>query len=127
VLTTDVQQTTSPQTAAKATRSEGHPNRTETVMNLIQHIRRFAGVLAGLAGALVAFGATPAFASLPPEPGGPAGSSVPPVPVHTIVAGGMPGWQITLIAVGAALLAAIAAVLVDRARAARRRTITAAA
>jgi hypothetical protein len=32
----------------------------------------------------------------------------------------MPGWQITLIALGAALVAATAAVLLDRARAARR-------
>jgi hypothetical protein len=33
----------------------------------------------------------------------------------------MPGWQIILIAVGAALFAAAAAVLLDRARLARRR------
>ena len=39
----------------------------------------------------------------------------------------MPGWQITRIAVVAALLAATVAVLLDRARAARRKTITAAA
>jgi hypothetical protein len=39
----------------------------------------------------------------------------------------MPGWQIALIAIGAALLAATAAVLLDRARAAHRKTITAAA
>jgi len=32
----------------------------------------------------------------------------------------MPGWQITLIAAGAALAAAVLAVLLDRARAARR-------
>ena len=44
-----------------------------------------------------------------------------------MVVGGMPGWQITLIAIGAALLAATAAVLADRARAGRRKTITAAA
>ena len=37
-----------------------------------------------------------------------------------ITAGGMPGWQITLIALGAALVAAAAAVLLDRARAAHR-------
>jgi hypothetical protein len=38
-------------------------------MHPLRHIRRLAGVLAGLAAALVAFGATPAFASqLPPEP-----------------------------------------------------------
>ena len=39
----------------------------------------------------------------------------------------MPGWQITLIAVGAALLAATVAVLLDRARATRRNAITTAA
>ena len=42
------------------------------------------------------------------------------VPYRTIVVGGMPGWQIALIAVGAALLAATMAVLADRVRAARR-------
>ena len=40
--------------------------------------------------------------------------------VHSVVVGGMPGWQIALIAIGAALFAAIAAVLADRAWAARR-------
>ncbi len=39
----------------------------------------------------------------------------------------MPGWQITLIAIGAALLAATVAVLLDRAWAARRKTPTVAA
>jgi hypothetical protein len=37
----------------------------------------------------------------------------------------MPGWQIALIAVGAALFAASAAVVLDRAWAARRRSATA--
>jgi hypothetical protein len=99
----------------------------------IRHIRHIAGVLAGLAAALLAFGAAaPAFAALlPPGPGGPAGAPVPSAPpsvqVHTIVTGGMPGWQITLIAAGAALLAAIVAVLMDRARAAHRKAIATAA
>jgi len=101
-------------------------------MNRIRHIRGIAGVLAGLAAALLASGATPAFATLlPPERDGPAGAIVPSglhsVQVHTIVTGGMAGWQITLIAVGAALLAATAAVLLDRARAAHRKEITTAA
>jgi len=120
-------------------------------MNPIQRIRRFAGVLAGLAAALVAFGATAAFATRPPPepapaspaalspwqlvggypvPGGvPAHRVVVPggVPVHTVVTGGMPGWQITLIAVAAALLAAPVAVLADRARAGRRKAAPAAA
>jgi hypothetical protein len=42
-------------------------------------------------------------------------------PVRTVVVGGMPGWQIALIAIGAALAAAAVAVLLDRARAGRRR------
>jgi hypothetical protein len=50
-----------------------------------------------------------------------------PVQVHTVVVGGMPGWQIALIALGAALSAAIAAVLADRMWAARRKPATAAA
>jgi hypothetical protein len=37
-----------------------------------------------------------------------------------ITAGGMPGWQITLIALAAALAAATAAVFLDRVRASRR-------
>jgi hypothetical protein len=47
--------------------------------------------------------------------------------VHTVVVGGMPGWQIALIAVVAALLATTAAVLAYRAWAARRKPVTAAA
>jgi len=103
-------------------------------MNPITYIRRLAAAVAGLAAlALVAFGATPAFATMPP--GGPDGAPVspnqvpapPPVQIHTVVTGGMPGWQITLIAVGAALIAAIAAVLADRALGARRRAVAATA
>jgi hypothetical protein len=41
------------------------------------------------------------------------------VPIHTISTG-MPGWQIALIAVGAAIFAAAAAVILDRARTTRR-------
>ena len=100
-------------------------------MNPIRHIRRSAAALVGLAAALlVALGATPAFARLEPDPGAGyvAPASVPAqVQVHTIVAGGMPGWQIALIAVGAALLAAALAVLADRALTARRHPATMAA
>jgi len=100
-------------------------------MNPVRHIRRIAAILAGLAAAVL--GATPAFARLEPNPdAGYAGYVAPasvPAPIHyrTIVAGGMPGWQIALIAVGAALLAAMVAVLADRARAARRPAVPAAA
>jgi hypothetical protein len=48
-------------------------------------------------------------------------------PAQTVATGGMPGWAIILIAVGAALLAAVAAVLADRAWAGRRKVITPAA
>ena len=108
-------------------------------MSPVRHIRRLTGVLAGLAGALLAFAAAApaAFASgQPPRPPGwnkhpplppghihyPVHRAPVPVPVHTVVAGGMPGWQIALIAAGAALLAAIAAVVLHRAWAARGKT-----
>ena len=101
-------------------------------MNHIRHIRRIAGVLAGLAFAWLglAAAAPAAFAMIVPGPGG-SGSVAPAPPArartHTLVVGGMPGWQIALIAIGAALLAAVLSVLADRARAARRQAVTAAA
>jgi len=101
-------------------------------MNPIRRIRRIATVLAGLAAALAAFGVPPALAVRPPGPGAPGvttppGTITPPVEVHTVVVGGMPGWQIALIAVVAALLAATLAVLVDRTRTTRRKAIAASA
>jgi hypothetical protein len=107
-------------------------------MNRIRHIRRIAGVLAGLAcamlGVAAAAPAAPAAFAAPrliPDPGGAAGYNTPapplPVQVRTVVIGGMPAWQIALIATGAALLAATVAVLADRTRAAHRKTIRAAA
>jgi hypothetical protein len=91
-------------------------------MNRIHVIRRLAAVLAGLAGALLAFTAAPtaAFAVHVPPPGGGTGTVQAPPQVQTIVTGGMPGWQITLIAVAAAVVAATVAVIVDRTRASRR-------
>ncbi len=89
-------------------------------MTRVQHIRRLTAVLAGVACALVASAAlaAPSFAMVPP-PEAPAGKPASLV-TATVAAGGMPGWQITLIAAGAALLSAMAAVLLDRARTARR-------
>ena len=79
---------------------------------------RFAGVLAGLVTTLLALGAAaPAARATIPDPGG--GAGVQPA-TRAVVTGGMPGWQIMLIAAGAALAAAVLAVLADRARAARR-------
>jgi len=95
-------------------------------MNPIRHLRRLAAALAGLAGALLASAATApaAFAAIsPPLP--PGWNKHPPLPAHThtVAVGGMSGWQITLIAAAAALLAAVLAVIADRIRAARRRQI----
>jgi hypothetical protein len=65
-----------------------------------------------------------AFARMEPDPGAGYVSTrvtrVPATTVRVVTAGGMPGWQITVIALGAALLAATAAVLLYRALAARR-------
>jgi hypothetical protein len=127
----------------------------EIVMNPIGHIRRVAGVLAGVACAWLglAAAAPAAFAVRYPPPGRPAVITAPPeppgwnkhpplppghihqpvhlapvrVPVHTVLIGGTPGWQIAVIAIGAALFAATAAVLACRAWTARRKPITAAA
>jgi hypothetical protein len=85
-------------------------------------IRRLASALAGLAGALLAAtAAAPAAFALPVPPVGGGDGTVPlPSPVRTVIVGGMPGWQIALIAVAAAIVAAAVAVLLDRARATRR-------
>jgi hypothetical protein len=58
-----------------------------------------------------------------PDPGGPGGTRLIPVPatiVREIHVGGMAGWQIGLIAVGTALMAAVVAVLLDRTLSNRR-------
>jgi hypothetical protein len=105
-------------------------------------IRRLTAALAGLAGALLAFAAAapaalaqqfpprpPGWDKHPPLPPGhvtgpvigPNRAGYPPIShVRTVVIGGMPGWQIALIAIGAALLAATVAVLLDRARTAAK-------
>jgi hypothetical protein len=95
----------------------------EIVMNRISAIRRLAVMLAGLTGALLASTAVSpaAFAVRVPPPGGYDGTVQAPPEVHTIVIGGMPGWQITVIAIAAALLGAVLAVLAHRIHTARRR------
>jgi hypothetical protein len=97
-------------------------------MNPIRRIRRIAGALAGLALCLgLAVAAPAAFArTLPPfgVSGAVTTPAPPPAQVHTVVMGGMAGWQIALIAVGAALVAATIAVLLDRARTARLKPLT---
>jgi hypothetical protein len=94
----------------------------------MNHIRRILAALATLAGALLAVTATApaAFAHPVPPGGGGMDGTVPPPTVRTVVVGGMPGWQITLIAAAAALAAAMIAVMLDRALTARRRVTRAA-
>jgi hypothetical protein len=98
-------------------------------MSRIQSIRRLAGLVAGLATALLAaaVSAPAALATHVPPPGGTRVSPPVVLQTHTIVQGGMPGWQIALIAVGAAVFAAVLAVLVYRARQARHQLATAVA
>jgi len=93
-------------------------------------LRRVTAALAAVTGGLLAWAAAVPAASaatIPvPGPGG-AYRPVPaalPAPVRVITAGGMPGWQITLIALAAALAAATAAVILDRARTSRRTAST---
>jgi hypothetical protein len=113
-------------------------------MNRFHTIRRLAVITTGLMGALLAFcaGAAPAafagvlggdphgrpgLGSPRPEPVG--GNKHPPVSTqaHALVTGGMPGWQIALIAAGAVLLAGALTVTVYRMRAARQRVTVSAA
>ena len=106
-------------------------------MNIIRRIRRIAGVLTGLACAWLGLAAAAPEHHASRTDGLPAPLAAHiqqlvheapgPVPVHTVVVGGLPGWQIALIAVAATLVAATVAVLVNRARAARRKSAAAAA
>jgi hypothetical protein len=87
----------------------------------MNHFRRIFAAVATLAGAVLAVaGAPAALAMRVPPPGGGSGIAPPPPPVRVIAEGGMPGWQIALIALAAALVAAVVAVLLDRARAAHK-------
>jgi len=81
--------------------------------------RRILAVVITLAGAVLALATAPA-ALAEPLPPADCCTSAATTGVTVITGGGMPGWQITLIAVGAALAGAILAVLLDRTRAARQ-------
>ena len=85
----------------------------------MKHLRRIFAAVATLAGAVLALTTAPAaFAHpLPPSDCCTSGTAA---GVTLITGGGMPGWQITLIAVGAALTGAAVAVLLDRALTARK-------
>jgi hypothetical protein len=96
-----------------------HPDTAARLRRLMAALAVMTCAVLGWAGAVPA-----ASASIIPVPGdGPYGPAPAPA-VRLITAGGMPGWQITLIAVAAALAAATAAVVLDRARARRRTAST---
>jgi hypothetical protein len=80
----------------------------------MNRIRRCLGVLAAVGGALFALAVTAPAALATFDPGPP--GDVPAPVIQTVVVGGMPGWQIALIAAAAAVVA----VLADRAWAGRR-------
>ena len=86
----------------------------------MNHLRRIFAAVATLAGTVLALATAPAaFAGPLPPPDCCTGRAAD-TPITVITGGGMPGWQITLIAVGAALAGAALAVLLDRAWAARK-------
>ena len=88
---------------------------------------RLATVLAAVVTGLLASAAAATAAFANPVPVGDGGAvpvvPVPPAAVRLVSTGGMAGWQIALIAAGAALVAAAAAVFLDRKLAGRRRVI----
>jgi len=110
-------------------------------MNHSHPIQCIATILAGLAAGLLALAtAAPVALARPappsvshtalatPRPQLPGWNKHPPLPahVHALATGGMPGWQITLIASAATVLAAALIALLARPRAARRTTASAA-
>lgn len=84
--------------------------------------RRRISILVAVGTSMLTLGSVPAFAEPIPPDNLPLLSKQT-APAHLAASGGMPGWQITLIAVGAALLTAILAVIADRIRAARRHSV----
>ena len=104
-------------------------------MYSIKNLTRLGVVLTTLGVIALTFaGRASAATGMVPRPGGTGGITGPavsipgpPTVVRTVVVGGMPGWQIAAIAIAAALVAATAAVLLDRFRPARRRPLGAAA
>ena len=98
-------------------------------MSTIKGLSRLGAVLASLAIIAVAFarGASASASMIPVGGSGgggaPGGTPAPAAVVHTVIVGGMPGWQIASIAAAAALVTAIVAMLVERSRTARRRPV----
>jgi hypothetical protein len=100
-------------------------------MHIIKSLSRLGVVLTTLGViALTLVGRASAASAMVPRSGGGAEGNghipIRPPAVHTVIVGGMPGWQIAAIAIVAALVAAVAAVLLDRSRSVRRVPVTAA-
>jgi hypothetical protein len=100
-------------------------------MHIIRSLSRLGVALTTLGViALTLVGRASAASAMVPRSGGGAEGNghipITPPAVHTVIVGGMPGWQIAAIAIVAALVAAVAAVLLDRSRAVRRLPVTAA-
>src|ERR1700759_371130 len=99
-------------------------------MHNIKNTTRLGVVLATLGIiALVFAGRASAAVTMVPRPGGGGAEGnghipITPPAVHTVVVGGMPGWQIAAIAIAAALVAATTTVLVERIRSVRRRPLS---
>jgi hypothetical protein len=103
------------------------PNRHQAYLHTPTRLRHVAAALAIMASGLMAWAAaTPAASAAAlviPDPAGGPYQAVPATAdrtVRVITVGGMPGWQITLIAIAAALVGATAAVLLDRLRVGRQ-------
>ena len=88
-------------------------------MGTTKNLSRLGALLAGVIAVTFA-GAASASTAVIPSTDSIGGTLV----VRTVVVGGMPDWQIALIAIVAALVAAVVAVLLDRARSARRRLVS---
>jgi len=88
-------------------------------MNPMRRICRIVSALVGMAVIWLGLASLPAAFAEQASPPGASGPVIAHV-TRTVVVGGTPGWQIALIAVGAALVAAVLAVLADRAWTARR-------
>ena len=109
---------------ARLTRPGTHPR--AAALTTGTRLRRCAAALAAITVGLLASAATipAAFASDVPQPGsgyelgrfGP----FPATTSHPATTGGMPGWQITLIALGATLAAVAVTIVLTRARGAHR-------
>jgi hypothetical protein len=87
----------------------------------MKHLRRILAAVLTLAGAGLALATAPAALARPlPPPDCCVSGRAADAPVTVITGGGMPGWQVTLVAAGAALAGAALALLLDRARVARK-------